>query len=121
VSFKILSQTIGDVTILRPSGKISIGEGDIALRDKIRELIAQGHKKVVLSLGQTYYMDSSGFGELVSMYTNLANAGGRVVLTELTAKIQDILQITQLITVFEVTDTVEEALQLLSLPKSPQG
>lgn len=117
MSFQLSRQMIGDVVVLRPAGKLTIGVAEIALRDEIRTLIAQGHKKIVLALSKTTSVDSSGFGELVAMYTNLANAGGHVILAELPHKIRDILEITQMITVFQVADTVAEALQLLSGPE----
>jgi anti-sigma B factor antagonist len=93
---------IGDVTIVDFSGKITLGEGSATLRKTIRELAEGGEKKILLSLYDVDYIDSSGIGELVSAYTTVRNAGGELKLLHLTKRVHDILQITRLFTVFDV-------------------
>ena len=100
----------GDVTILDMDGKITIGEGSVALRSAIRRLLEEGKKKILLNLGQVGYIDSSGIGELVSSYTAISNAGGQLKLLNLTQKLQDLLGITKLLTVFDVYDNESDAL-----------
>jgi anti-sigma B factor antagonist len=93
---------IGDVTIVDFSGKITLGEGSATLRKTIRELTEGGEKKILLSLSDVDYIDSSGIGEMVSAYTTVRNAGGELKLLHLTKRVHDILQITRLFTVFDV-------------------
>ncbi len=97
------------VTILRPKGKITIGEGDVALRESVHEALNGGARQLLIDLSDTATMDSSGIGELVSAFTTVTNRGGRLKLLHLPPKVQNILQITQLITVFEVFDNEDEA------------
>ena len=100
----------GDVTILDMSGKITIGEGSVALRTAIRRLLEEGKKRILLNLAQVSYIDSSGIGELVSSYTATNNAEGQLKLLNLTQKIKDLLTITKLLTVFDVYDNEADAL-----------
>jgi anti-sigma B factor antagonist len=101
----------GDVTILDMDGKITIGEGSVALRSAIRRLLEEGKKKILLNLAKVGYIDSSGIGELVSSYTAIGKEeGGQLKLLNLTQKLQDLLTITKLLTVFDVYDSEEEAL-----------
>ncbi|MGD0646781.1 MAG: STAS domain-containing protein, partial [Acidobacteriaceae bacterium] len=86
------------------SGKITLGEGGVTLRDEVRKLVAAGQKKIVLNLADVNYIDSSGLGELVSAYTAVKNAGGELKLLNLTSKVRDLLVITKLVTVFDVKD-----------------
>ena len=97
------------VVILEPKGKITIGVGDVALRDAVLEQIEAGRKKILMDMSGVGTMDSSGIGELVAAFTSVNNRGGRLKLLKLPPKISDILQITQLITVFEVYDDEDEA------------
>jgi anti-sigma B factor antagonist len=97
------------VTILEPKGKITIGAGDIALRDSVIEALDSGSRKILINLKDVSTIDSSGIGELVAAYTTVTNRGGRLKLVGLPPKVSDILQITQLVTVFEVMDSEEEA------------
>jgi anti-sigma B factor antagonist len=101
----------GDVTILDLSGEVRIGDGSVALRDSIRTLVDQGKKKVLLNLGSVKYIDSSGIGELIANYTTLSRQGGELKLLNLTDKIQNLLVITKLLTVFDSYDNEAEALK----------
>ena len=100
----------GDVTILDLTGEVRIGEGSVALRDSIRNLADQGKKKVLLNLAGVKYIDSSGIGELIANYTTVGRGGGQLKLLNLTEKVQDLLVITKLLTVFDVYDNEADAL-----------
>lgn len=102
------------VTILSPKGKITIGVGDVALRQAVHEALDAAAKNILLDLSGVTTIDSSGIGELVSAYTTVANRGGKLKLLNLPPKVNDILQITQLISVFETFDTEQEALASFS-------
>jgi anti-sigma B factor antagonist len=84
------------------SGKITLGDGSVVIREAVKKLVADGTKKIVLNLGDVTYIDSSGIGELVSAFTSVSNTGGNLKLLNLTKRVQDLLQITKLYTVFEV-------------------
>jgi anti-sigma B factor antagonist len=99
----------GDVTILDLSGKITIGEGSVELREAVKDLLGKGEKKILLNLGDVSYVDSSGIGELVSSYTTTTGQGGQLKLLNLTKKIQDLLMITKLLTVFSTYDNEQDA------------
>jgi anti-sigma B factor antagonist len=107
---KIDTRTVGDVHVLDCSGKITLGEGTMAIRNTVREILKNGGKKIVLNLHDVNYIDSSGIGELVSSYTTVTNQGGKLVLLNLTHKIHELLQITKLLTVFQVYDSEQAAL-----------
>jgi len=100
----------GDDTILDLNGPVRMGEGSLALRDTTRRLADEGKKKILLNLGGVKYMDSSGIGELIANYTTISRQGGQVKLLNLTDKIQDLLVITKLLTVFDSYDNEAEAL-----------
>jgi len=97
------------VLILDVEGKITIGKGDIALREAVHKALDDGARKVVIRLADVSTIDSSGVGELVSAFTTVTNRGGKLKLLNLPPKVNDILQITQLTTVFEVYDNEDEA------------
>jgi anti-anti-sigma factor len=99
------------VTILDLKGKITIGMGDVALRNAVQDAINSGATKVVINLKDVTTIDSSGVGELVSAYTTATNRGAKLSLANLPSKVSDILQITQLITVFDVFDSEDEAVR----------
>ena len=101
----------GDVTILDLSGEVRIGDSSVALRDSIRNLADQGKKKVLLNLGGVKYIDSSGIGELIANYTTLKRGGGQLKLLNLTDRVQNLLVITKLLTVFDAFDNEAEALK----------
>jgi anti-sigma B factor antagonist len=86
------------------SGRITLGEGSVILRDTIRDLLGKAQKKILLNLGDVTYIDSSGIGELVSAFTSVRNQGGELKLLHLTKKVHDLLQITKLYTVFDIKD-----------------
>jgi anti-sigma B factor antagonist len=102
---KIDSRTVGDVHVLDCSGKITLGEGTMAVRNSVRDILKSGGKKIVLNLAEVNYIDSPGVGELVSTYTTVVNQGGQLRLLCLTRKVQEVLAITKLLTVFQVYDS----------------
>jgi anti-sigma B factor antagonist len=106
----IKERQAGDVTVLDMSGKITIGEGSVALRSAVRRLLEEGKKKILLNLAGVGYIDSSGIGELVSSYTAINKEEGQLKLLNLTQKLQDLLAITKLLTVFDTYENEEEAL-----------
>jgi len=110
----ISERQAGDVTILDLAGKVTIGEGSVALRNAIRRLLGEGKNKILLNLGGVGYIDSSGIGELVSSFTAVNKEGGVLKLLNLTQKIQDLLAITKLLTVFDVFESEAEALSSFS-------
>ena len=110
MSMKVTTRQVDGVTILDLSGRITLGEGSVTLRDSIRDLVSKGSKKILLNLGNVSYIDSSGIGEMVSAYTSVKNAGGELKLLNLTKKVQDLLQITKLYTVFDVKDDEASAI-----------
>lgn len=91
----------GDVVVIDLKGKLTLGSGDVQLRSIIRDLLDRGEKKILLNLDKVSYMDSAGVGELVASYTTTQNREAELKLLNLTAKIRDLLQFTQLISVFE--------------------
>ncbi|HET9743712.1 MAG TPA: STAS domain-containing protein [Terriglobales bacterium] len=115
MSMKSNSRRVDGVTILDLSGRITLGEGSVLLRDQIRDLLGKGEKKLLLNLGDVTYIDSSGIGELVSAFTTVRNQGGELKLLNLTKKVHDLLQITKLYTVFDVKD--DEATAVKSFGK----
>ena len=108
---QIAEREAGGVTVLDLSGKITLGEGDTLLKDKLHSLLHQGKKKLLLNLAQVNYVDSAGLGALVSAYTTVAREGGTLKLVNVTKKLQDLLSITKLLTVFETFDIEDEALR----------
>ncbi len=107
---EVKERQAGDVTILDMSGAVRIGQGSIALRDSVRSLVEGGKKKILLNLGGVNYIDSSGIGELIANYTTVSREGGQLKLLSLTEKIQNLLVITKLLTVFDAYDNEAEAL-----------
>src|SRR5215472_11549996 len=108
---KANSRQVNGVTIVDMSGRITLGEGSVILRDSIRDLLGKGQKKILLNLGDVSYIDSSGIGELVSAFTSVRNQGGELKLLKLTKKVHDLLQITKLYTVFDIKDDEASAVQ----------
>ena len=108
---QIEERVVGEVTILDLKGKITLGEGDEALKDKINSLIHQNRKRILLNLEDVPYIDSAGLGEIVRTYTTVSRQGGQLKLVNLTKRITDLLSITKLLTVFETFDTEPEALK----------
>lgn len=106
---KFNERRVGEAVVVDLKGKLTLGSGDVRLRQIIRDLLDRGEKRIVLDLGGVSYMDSAGVGELVASYTTAEAQGAELKLLNLTAKIRDLLQFTQLITVFDTFDDEAEA------------
>lgn len=111
---EIAERSAGDVTLLDVTGRMTLGEGDEALRDKVNSLVSQGKKKLVLNLAGVPYIDSAGLGEIVRTYTTVSRQGGSLKLLGLTKRITDLLSITKLLTVFETYDNEADAVRSFS-------
>ncbi len=114
---QIEERTVGDVLVLDVKGRITLGEGDEILKDKVNSLLNQGQKKIVLNLAEVPYIDSAGLGEIVRTYTTVSRQGGSLKLLNLTKRITDLLAITKLLTVFETYESENEAVQSFSSAK----
>lgn len=110
----IEERAAGNVTILNLKGKMTLGEGDEILKDKVNSLAMQGRKRIVLNLAAVPYIDSAGLGEIVRTYTTVSRQGGSLKLLGLTKRITDLLSITKLLTVFETYDNEADAVRSFS-------
>ena len=115
MSMKVSTRQVDGVVVMDMSGRITLGEGSVVLRDAVRELLSKGNKKILANLAEVNYIDSSGIGELVSAFTTVKNQGGELKLLNLTKKVHDLLQITKLYTVFDIKD--DEATAIASFNK----
>jgi anti-sigma B factor antagonist len=107
---KTTVRSVGQVSVVELSGKITIGEGDVVLRDKVLELLNGGNSKILLSLEKVSYMDSAGIGELVACFKKAREKGGTVKLLKPSGKVEDLLQLTKLWEVFEIFDEEKQAI-----------
>ena len=114
---QIEERVVNEVTILDLKGKITLGEGDEALREKINQLIGQNKKRILLNLAEVPYIDSAGLGEVVRTYTTVKRQGGTMRLLNLTKRIEDLLSITKLLTVFETYDNEADAVRSFTVAK----
>jgi len=113
MSMTVKARRIDDVVILDLSGRITIGEGAVTLRNQIQKLLDAGDVKFLLNLADVDYIDSSGLGELVTSFTTVRNKNGQLKLLNLTRRVRDLLQITKLLTVFDTFDNETEAVKTL--------
>jgi len=111
VSAVIKSRQLDDVVVLDISGRITLGEGTITLRDALQKLLNRGERKVLMNLEDVDYVDSAGLGELITAFTTVRAHGGQLKLLKLTHRIHDLLQITKLLTVFDSFDNETEAIK----------
>ena len=111
---QITERSVGDVMVLDIKGKITLGEGDEQLKDKVNSLVNQGQRKMVLNLAEVPYLDSAGLGEVVRAYTTVSRQGGSLKLLNLTKRITDLLSITKLLTVFETFESENDAVRSFS-------
>lgn len=110
----IKERVVDGVSILDLSGKIVLGEGDLQVKERIKDLLGDGQRKILLNLGDVSYIDSAGLGALIGSYTTTKREGGQLKLVNLTKRIQDLLAITKLITVFDTYDNEKEAIASFS-------
>ena len=111
---QIEERVVNEVTILDLKGKITLGDGDEVLKDKINSLVMQNRRRILLNLAEVPYIDSAGLGEVVRTYTTVSRQGGQLKLVNLTKRITDLLSITKLLTVFETFDSEADALKSFS-------
>ena len=111
MSMKATTRQVDSVSVVDLSGRITLGEGCSQLRELIRDLLAKGHKNILLNLGEVTYIDSSGIGELVGCYTSVRNQGGELKLLHLSKNVRNLLQVTRLFTVFDVQEDLHEAVK----------
>jgi len=111
---QIEERVVNDVTILDLKGKITLGDGDEALKDKINSLVLQNRRRILLNLADVPYIDSAGLGEVLRTYTTVSRQGGQLKLVNLTKRITDLLSITKLLTVFETFESEADALKTYS-------
>lgn len=114
MSMRLEPRCIDDVVIVDLSGRITIGEGTIVLRETIQNLLTAGESKFLLNLADVDYIDSSGLGELVTSFTTVRSHGGQLKLLNLTRRVHDLLQITKLLTVFEVFTNETKAVKSMA-------
>ena len=117
---QIKERTVDGVVILDVSGKILIGDGEVQLKRKFTQLLEQGHRRMIINLGEVPYMDSSGLGAVVRCHTAVHRAGGELKLANLTQRMLDLLTITKLMTVLDTYDTEEDALKSFGAVQQPQ-
>ena len=108
---EIVERTVNDVTVLDLKGKMTLGEGDEMLKEKINSLLAAGKKKLLLNLEAVPYIDSAGLGEVVRTFTTVSRSGGSLKLLNLTKRIEDLLSITKLLTVFDTFESEADAVK----------
>lgn len=108
---KMIQRNVNDVAILDLEGTITIGEGDVKMREAILGLIAMGHRKILLNMARVSYMDSSGVGELLSCLTKVREKSGEFKLLNISTKIKNLLHIAQILSVFEYFNDEEKAIQ----------
>jgi anti-sigma B factor antagonist len=111
---QIEQRAVGDVVVLDVKGRVTLGEGDEMLKDKVNSLLNQSQKKIVLNLAEVPYIDSAGLGEIVRTYTTVSRQGGNLKLLNLTKRITDLLSITKLLTVFETFESENDAVRSFS-------
>jgi anti-sigma B factor antagonist len=111
MALHIDAKEMGGVTVLTLSGRVTLGDESNQLRTKIKELLAQGDKRLVLDLAGVSYIDSAGLGTLVAAYTSARNERGDIRLASVTKKFDELLNITKLVTIFSVHDSIADALK----------
>ena len=111
MQLKLAKRTVDGILVIQGTGRIVFGDESSLLRDEVKKAVADGNKKIVLNLGEISYIDSGGLGTLVALHTTAHNAGGTIKLANLTKRVGDLLQVTKLLTVFEVHDSEYAALE----------
>jgi anti-sigma B factor antagonist len=111
VTAVVKSRRLDDVVILDINGRLTLGEGTVTLREALQKLLEDGDRKLVMNLAEVDYVDSAGLGELITLFTTVRARGGQLKLLNLTRRIQDLLQITKLLTVFDSFDNETEAIK----------
>jgi anti-sigma B factor antagonist len=110
MDLNILSKKVGDVSVVALKGRIVLGEGSSSLRDRLKNLVEDGRKKIVLNMANVTYIDSAGLGTLVAAHVSAKKVGTALLLSDLGHKFHEVLQVTRLVTVFNVYGTEAEAI-----------
>jgi anti-sigma B factor antagonist len=118
VKMKASTRQVGPITVLDVSGRITLGDGNVMLREIVRDLSEKGQKAIVLNLGEVNYIDSSGVGELVKAHTTIRNQGGKLKLASLTKRVHDLLEMTRLSAVFDIQKDEASAIESFSSPQA---
>jgi len=121
VKMQTKTREVGDVAVIDVSGRITLGEGNVMLRDIVRELVEKNNKQIVLNLGEVSYIDSSGMGELVKTHTTIRNKGGQLKLANVNKRVSDLLQMTRLSSVFDIHDNEAAAISSFAGPVAEQS
>lgn len=111
MQLKLAKRNVDGILAITCNGRIVFGEESSWLRDEVKKAVHDGHKRIVLNLGEVNYIDSGGLGTLVALHTTAQNAGGHIRLANLTKRVGDLMQVTKLLTVFEVHNSEYEALE----------
>jgi len=111
MQLKVTKRTVDGILVFQCGGRIVFGEESSLLRDEVKKAIADGNKRIVLNLSEVSYIDSGGLGTLVALHTTAHNAGGSIKLANLTNRVGDLLQVTKLLTIFEVHNSEYDALE----------
>ena len=114
MSVKLTTRQVNEVTVIDVSGRITLGEGSSLLRDELRSLIGSNRRKILLNLADVSYVDSSGIGQLVAAFTTVSSQGGQLKLLNLTKRLKELLQLTRVISIFEVFDDEKKAVVTFS-------
>ena len=121
VRMQTKSRQVGDVVVIDVSGRITLGEGNVVLRDIVRDLADKGTTRIVLNLNDVHYIDSSGLGELVKTHTTIRNKGGELKLASLSKRVHDLLEMTRLASIFDIQKDESSALQSFGGKASPRA
>ena len=111
MNLKTNTRQVDGIAVVDISGRVTLGEETKLLRETIQGLLGEGHKEILLNLGEVWFIDSAGIGELVSAFTSMRNRGGELKLLNLTRRVRDVLQITKLYTVFDIRDDEAAAIK----------
>jgi anti-sigma B factor antagonist len=114
----LIEKLVDDVLILDIHGRLVLGDETVALRERVKKLIAAGHKRIIFDLKELAYMDSSGLSTMISSFVSVRNQGGQLKLVNLTQRVSDLMQITKLTTVFDLYDNIEDARRSFTTPAS---
>ena len=114
MSIRVNTREVGEISVIEVAGRITIGDGSVALREAVREMVAQDRKKILLNLGEVPYIDSSGIGELVQAYSTVTKGGGQFKLSNLTERVRSLLKISRHDILFDIHEQESAAVQSFS-------